>query len=78
MEQARSGRKSDVLLINRHFAELNPVIVGQEVCAPGHRFGPSVRKYVLLHCVLSGKGTYTCGGVTYPVATGQIFRILPG
>ena len=78
MEQARSGRKSDVLLINRHFAELNPVIVGQEVCAPGHRFGPSVRKYVLLHCVLSGKGTYTCGGVTYPVAAGQIFRILPG
>lgn len=78
MEQTRTGPKTDVLLINRHLADLNPIIAGQEKCVPGHRFGPSVRRYVLLHCVLSGKGTYTCGGVTYPVAAGQIFRILPG
>lgn len=77
MEQSKTGQKTDVLLINRHFADLNPIVAGQEICAAGHRFGPSVRKYVLLHCVLSGKGTYTCGGVTYPVAAGQVFRILP-
>ena len=77
MEQTKTGQKTDVLLINRHLADLNPIVAGQEICAPGHRFGPSVRKYVLLHCVLSGKGTYTCGGVTYPVAAGQVFRILP-
>ncbi len=78
MEHGKKWQKRDVLLINRHFSELNPIVAGQEVCESGYRFGPSVRKYVLLHCVLSGKGTYTCGGVVYPVAPGQIFRILPG
>ena len=71
-------QKSDILLVNRNFTDLNPVMAGQERCVPNHRFGPAVRRYTLLHCVLSGKGTYTCGGVTYPVAAGQIFRILPG
>ena len=73
-----ANQKSDILLINRHFSDLNPIVAGQERCAPDHRFGPAVRRYTLLHCVLSGKGTYTCGGVTYPVTSGQIFRILPG
>lgn len=70
--------KMDVLLVNRHLKDLNPMVAGYEKCSPGHRFGPAVRHYVLLHCVLSGKGTYTCRDVTYPVAAGQIFRILPG
>lgn len=78
MEQEKKAQKLDVLLVNQHFADLNPIVVGHEACEPEHRFGPSVRKYVLLHCVLSGKGSYTCGGVTYPVSAGQIFRILPG
>ena len=78
MEPHSHVQRTDVLLVNQHFADLNPVVAGQEVCEPGYRFGPAVRKYVLLHCVLSGMGTYTCGGVVYPVAVGQIFRILPG
>lgn len=78
MENKNGKRGVDVLLVNRHFSDLNPIVVGEERCEPGHRFGPFVRKYTLLHCVLSGKGTYTCGGVTYPVRAGQIFRILPG
>ena len=78
MEQEKPRSKSDVLFVNRHLSDLNPVVAGHEHCKPGHRFGPAVRWYVLLHCVLSGKGTYTCGGVTYPVTAGQIFRILPG
>lgn len=69
---------SERLIINRQFDDLNPLIFGEQICPPGHRFGPAVRKYVLLHCVLSGKGTYTCGGTVYPVGAGEIFRILPG
>lgn len=78
MKQEKDERKSDVLLINRQFTDLNPIVAGHEYCEPNHRYGPAVRRYVLLHCVQSGKGTYTCGGVTYPVTAGEIFRILPG
>lgn len=78
MEREKRYWYSDILMVNRHFADLNPVVAGEETCAPGHHFGPAVRWYTLLHCVLSGRGTYTCGGVTYPVGEGEIFRILPG
>lgn len=78
MERENHRTENYVLLVNRHFTDLNPVVAGQEQCAPGHRFGPYIRQYTILHCVLSGRGSYTCGGVTYPVCAGQIFRILPG
>lgn len=78
MERENHRTENYVLLVNRHFTDLNPVVAGQEQCAPGHRFGPYIRQYTILHCVLSGHGSYTCGGVTYPVCAGQIFRILPG
>lgn len=68
----------EVLLINRGFHDLNPVVYGEEKCAPGHSFGPAVRAYTLLHYVVSGEGTYTVGGVTYRVKAGQAFRIIPG
>ena len=66
------------LLINRHFADLNPLVYGHERCSPNHSFGPASRKYTLIHYVVSGCGTYTVGGVTYPVHPGEAFRILPG
>lgn len=78
MKQERTYGYSDLLIANRHFTDLNPRVAGEEVCAPGHHFGPAVRRYALLHCVLSGQGVYTCGGVSYPVRAGEIFRILPG
>lgn len=77
METESTEEKADILLANRHFADLNPIVAGHEHCQPRHRFGPSVRWYTLLHCVLSGRGRYTRGGVTYPVEQGQIFLILP-
>lgn len=78
MKREKAYWYSDILMVNRHFTDLNPVVAGEEVCAPGHHFGPAVRRYTLLHCVLSGRGTYTVGGVSYPVRAGEIFRILPG
>ncbi len=70
--------KTDVLLTNRHFAELNPIIMGAERCNGGHRFGPAVRGYTLLHYVVSGRGVFCNEQGRYPVKAGEVFRILPG
>lgn len=76
MKQNRISEET--ILTNRGFHDLNPILIGRMACSPGHSFGPFVRSYTLLHCVTSGKGTFQTGGVTYPVESGQIFRILPG
>lgn len=70
--------RSDLLLTNRHFQDLNPLIAGEESCDPGHSFGPAVRKYTLIHYVVSGKGTLYSRGGTHTVSAGQAFLILPG
>lgn len=77
MRELKPTNYQNRLVINRGFADLNPRQFGREACAPEHHYGPAVRPFVLLHCVISGKGTYTCGGKSYPVTAGQIFRILP-
>ncbi len=71
-------QKRDMLLSNRHLQDLNPLIAGEEFCAPGHSFGPAVRKYTLIHYVISGKGTLYSRGQAFPVEAGQAFLILPG
>jgi len=68
----------NILLTNRGLADLNPLIAGEHICDPGHSFGPSVRKYTLIHYVLSGKGTFYARGQTFQVEAGQAFLILPG
>lgn len=71
-------QRKNMLLTNRNFQELNPLVAGEHICRGGHSFGPAVRKYTLIHYVLSGKGTlYTRGGA-YTVEAGQAFLILPG
>ena len=66
-----------LLLTNRNLQDLNPLIAGEEVCAPSHSFGPAVRKYTLIHYVLRGKGTLFARGGVHPVQAGQAFVILP-
>lgn len=66
-----------LLLSNRHLQDLNPLIAGEQVCPPGHRYGPHIRRYTLLHYVVSGKGTFYARGGAYPVRAGQAFLILP-
>ena len=67
----------ELLLTNRNLRDLNPLTAGEEACAPGHSFGPAVRKYTLIHYVLKGKGTLYARGGMYPVRAGQAFVILP-
>lgn len=69
--------QKDFLFVNRKLGDLNPMIYGREHCAPGHSFGPSVRKYTIIHYVESGKGTLYKYGNEYPVKAGEAFVILP-
>lgn len=66
-----------VFLINRHFQDLNPLFWGFEHCKPQKSFGPSLRKYTLIHYVVQGKGMLFKNGKQYPVHEGEAFLIHP-
>jgi len=66
-----------LMLTNQNLQDLNPLIAGEEACAPGHSFGPAVRKYTLIHYVLRGKGILYARNGAHPVHAGQAFVILP-
>lgn len=67
----------DIVLINRDFHELNPLIVGEEDCEPGHTYGPAVRDYTLIHFVDHGTGIFCKDEKKYSVCVGEAFLILP-
>lgn len=56
---------------------LAPLNYGYEACEPGHRFGPAVRHYHLLHFVLEGEGTFFKEEVLHRVRAGDLFVICP-
>jgi len=64
-------------LENKQFKDINPILCGVEECASLHSFGPHIRRYYLIHYILSGKGTYSVGGRTYNLSQGQFFLIYP-
>ncbi len=70
--------RKDYLLVNRFFTDLNPLLIGTEVCTPGHTFGPYTRDYTLIHFIKRGCGVLLCRGREYPVHAGEAFLILPG
>lgn len=55
-----------------------PLDFGFEICAPHHSFGPAVRRFILIHYVLEGEGTFLRGGETYRLGRGDLFVIQPG
>lgn len=71
-------QSQNIFLTNRNLQDLNPLIAGHHRCDPGHSFGPAVRKYTLIHYVISGTGTLYARGEAYSVRAGQAFIILPG
>lgn len=65
------------ILVDRGFSDLNPLLCGEEKCAPHHSFGPCVRDYYLLHYVLSGRGHLSAPTGEYDLSAGQFFLIRP-
>lgn len=68
---------TDMLLVNRKFSDINPLLVGTEKCVSGHTYGPAVREYYLIHYVTSGKGTFQADGKEYRLTSGDMFLIRP-
>lgn len=63
--------------MNQSARELTIYYCGHEKCAPGHFFGPAVRKHYLLHVILKGKGIYRIADKEYRLSTGEAFLIKP-
>ena len=62
---------------SRRTPDLHPINRGEEQCPPLSSWGAGVRRNYLMHYVLSGKGEYVSGGVTYRLGAKQAFFIFP-
>lgn len=71
------GVEKNVLAFNTGLRELYPIFCGYEDCRSGHKFGPAVREYYLIHFVRSGKGIFSQGKKEYRLSPGQCFLIRP-
>lgn len=69
--------KREETIVNRNYADINPVLFGSEDCDKDHFFGPYARSYWLLHYVSKGFGTFTINHNEYKVGPGEIFVIPP-
>lgn len=58
--------------------DLNVLFSGESQTRPGHRIGPKVYDFWLLHHVLSGTGVYRVEGAEYRLRAGHAFLIAPG
>jgi AraC-like DNA-binding protein len=58
--------------------DLIVLFTGSSQTKPGHKPGPKVVDYYLLHHIQSGCGTFTCQGTTYKLGPGDSFLIEPG
>lgn len=50
---------------------------GHSVTEPGHRYGPAVRSYYLIHYILDGEGEFQFNNIRYNLTKGQGFLIEP-
>ncbi len=73
-----SSVQTDILISDRHFHDLNPVVLGWEPCAANHAFGPAIRDYYLIHYIVSGCGIFENERGSYSLSAGQAFLIRPG
>lgn len=73
-------QNSDMVLsdIEKEHLDLAFQSSGIDQCKSGNLFGPRVRRYHLIHFVLSGKGTLHIDSRKFPVRAGQAFYIPAG
>lgn len=69
--------RKDIMINNLGLKGINPLTCGQQRCTAGHKWGPSVRDYYIIHYVYSGKGSFQSSGEVINVTEGQMFLICP-
>lgn len=63
-------------VLTREIPDLTPAaFFGWEDCAPGHSWGPCIRKYWLLHYVVRGFGFLDWGGKIFSIGPGDLFIV---
>ena len=65
------------IIINQHYADINPRLCGRDACEPGHYYGPTTREFWLLHFVVSGKGRFKTERGEYQLGENDMFVIRP-
>lgn len=70
--------QNNIMLINRNYQDINPVLLGREDCAPLQSDGPSVRPYYQIYCIVSGKGRFCCQAKEYRAGAGDLILIPSG
>ena len=67
----------DVIVANKNYSGLNPILFGYEQCLRQQSFGPTIRGYYLIHYVVSGSGFFTINNKKYKLKAGEMFVIPP-
>jgi len=62
---------------DKRHTDLSIYHCGEEICAPGHFYGPAVRDHFLIHYILDGQGIFQLNEQTYHLKKGQGFLICP-
>lgn len=65
-----------IMLRNRGYKGINPLVAGTENCEPCHSYRGS-RRYYLVHFVLSGRGRFTVNGKTHDLSADDVFLLPP-
>ncbi len=69
------------LFLGKEYFDITIYQYGSEQCVPCHAFGPGMRNHYLIHCILSGSGTYRSNyqnkTAEYHLHAGQVFLIEP-
>jgi len=68
---------NEILITNKGFSDINPVICGYEICKKGHSYGPNMRNYYLIHYIKKGKGRIISPFGEFSVTANQFFIIRP-
>lgn len=69
---------SNPAIVQSTHPRLHVLFSGESQTKPGHRLGPKVYEFYLMHLVLSGKGVFTLEGQRYELEAGRTFLIEPG
>lgn len=72
-----SARYKCLEYLKKQSVELYLAYCGEEICDPGHSYGPTQRQEYLLHYIIDGKGRFTVNNQTWELDKHKAFLIKP-